>query len=67
MVNVRSLQMWNMSISMLYGKSPKIKYICGECGAYNETRMSLNAVKIGKPYAVCAYCGEINNTGLTLV
>ncbi|MHB9921701.1 peptidoglycan-binding protein [Clostridium botulinum] len=66
MVDVRALEMWNISISMLGGKSPKIKYICGECGTYNETRISLNAVKSGKPYVVCAYCGEVNDTKLTL-
>lgn len=66
MVNVRDLQTWNFSLSMLGGKSPKIKYICGNCGAYNETRISMNAIKLGKPYVVCAYCGEINNTRLVL-
>ena len=66
MVNVKQLQTWSMSISMFAGKSPKIKYTCGDCGAYNETRIALNAIRIGKPYVLCAYCGEINNTGLTL-
>lgn len=66
MVNVRDLEMWNMSLSMLVNKSPKIKYICGNCGSYNETRISLNAVKRNKPYVVCSYCGEINDTKLKL-
>lgn len=66
MVHVRKLQMWNMSISMLVGKSPKIKYICDKCDSYNETRISINSVKAGKPYVLCGYCGEINDTGLVL-
>lgn len=66
MVNVKKLQTWNMSISMLVGKSPKIKYICGKCSSYNETRISINSIKLGRPYVLCGYCGEINNTGLVL-
>lgn len=66
MVNVRDLTMWNMSLSMLVNKSPKIKYICGKCGSYNETRISVTAIKLNRPYVVCACCGEINNTGLTI-
>ncbi|OPD28836.1 peptidoglycan-binding protein [Clostridium botulinum] len=66
MVDVKALKMWSISISMLGGKSPKIKYLCGKCGSYNTTRISLDAVNAGNPYVVCAYCGEINNTRLTL-
>lgn len=66
MVNVKNLEMWNMSLSMLLGKSPKIKYACGECGMYNETRIFLNSVRLGCPYVKCSLCGEINNTGLKL-
>lgn len=66
MVDVKKLEMWNMSLSMLFKKSPKIQYVCGKCGSYNETRIPTNAIKIGKPCVVCSYCGEINNTRLKL-
>jgi predicted SprT family Zn-dependent metalloprotease len=66
MVNVKRLQMWNMSLSMLIGKSPKINYICGKCDSYNETRISMNAVRMGRPYVICSYCGEVNDTKITL-
>ncbi|MBY0755045.1 peptidoglycan-binding protein [Clostridium sardiniense] len=66
MVNVRDLEMWNKSLSMLFNKSPKIKYICGKCGSYNETRISLTAIKLNRPHVICGYCGEINNTGIKL-
>lgn len=66
MVNVKALEMWNMSISMLAGKSPKIRYKCGKCRRYNSTRISLQAVKAGNPYVVCAHCGTVNNTKLKL-
>jgi DNA-directed RNA polymerase subunit RPC12/RpoP len=64
MVNVRKLDMWNMSVSMLIGKSPKISYVCGKCGMYNKARISTNAIKMGSPYVVCEHCGEVNNTML---
>ena len=51
---------------MMIGKSPQIKYKCGRCGAYNKARISMEAIKRRKSYVVCSYCGEINDTGLTL-
>jgi hypothetical protein len=66
MVTVRDLSMWNMSISMIFNKSPKIGYICGSCDGYSETRISMTAVRLGKPYVVCPYCGEVNDTMLKL-
>jgi hypothetical protein len=66
MVKVKNLQMFNLSLSMLFGKSPKIHYICGKCNSYNETRISVCAVELGRPYVTCSHCGEINDTGLTL-
>jgi phage FluMu protein Com len=66
MVKVKDLSMWNLSLSMLFGKSPKIRYICGKCNMYNETRISTTAVELGRPYVKCSHCGEINDTGLKL-
>jgi DNA-directed RNA polymerase subunit RPC12/RpoP len=66
MVKVKDLSMLNVSLSMLFGKSPKIKYICGKCNGYNETRISTSSVEMGYPYVICSHCGETNDTGLTL-
>ena len=66
MVNARNMKYWTVSPSMLFGLSPEISYRCGACGKRNETRMSLESVKNHKPYTVCAYCGEINNTGIKI-
>jgi uncharacterized Zn finger protein len=63
MVTVKSLQMLNLSLTMLFGKSPKIHYICGKCDSYNEARIS---VKMGRPYVTCSHCGEVNDTKLVL-
>lgn len=60
MVMCKNFNMWNMSISQLFGKTPKIKFICGECDAYNEIRLSVAAVECHRPYAKCNCCDEIN-------
>ena len=66
MVKVKRLEMWNMSVAMIFGKSPKIKYICGKCNCYNEARIPVDAVKMGRPYVICNHCGEVNDTCLVL-
>lgn len=66
MVKVRDISTWVISASMLFGKSPKIEYTCGNCGEYNSTRISLTAIRNEKSYVVCAHCGEINDTGLRI-
>lgn len=60
MIRAKCFEMYNMSLSMLFGKSPKIKYICGKCGKYNKTRISVNAVKLKAPYTRCQSCGVTN-------
>lgn len=60
MYNCKRFEMYNTSLSMLFGKSPKISYICGRCNDYNETRMSIEAIDVNRPYAKCKTCGAIN-------
>ena len=64
MVRVKYLSMKNTSISMLFGKSPKITYVCGKCNCVNQSRISIDSIYLGKPYVKCEFCGEINDTGL---
>lgn len=52
--------MWNMSISQLFGYTPKINFICGECDSFNEDRIPIAAVKLNRPYIKYLNCGEIN-------
>ena len=59
-VQCKKFSMLNMSIAELFGKSPKIKYICGNCDGYNETRIPMGSIKCGRPYAKCNCCGIIN-------
>ena len=59
-VECAGFQMYSISASMLFGKSPKIHYFCGSCDSYNETRIPVQAVKLGRPYTTCKCCGTIN-------
>lgn len=60
MVECRNFRMWNMSLSQLFGKTPKIEWICGRCDSYNESRLLVKAVQCGRPYARCECCDETN-------
>lgn len=65
MVHCKSFQMYNISLSQLWGKTPVVHYICGSCGRYNEGRMSVAQVKMGDPYLKCGCCGELNYIPIT--
>ena len=43
-VECEDFSMLNMSLSMIFGKSPKIKYLCGKCGRYNEGRLNISEI-----------------------
>lgn len=60
MVQCRDFRMWSMSLSQLFGRTPKIEWICGQCGGYNESRLYVKAVQCGRPYARCECCDETN-------
>lgn len=64
MVNARSVSGWEISPTMLVGISPKFSYYCGHCGKYNSTRISVEAIRRGRPYTCCARCGTVNNLNL---
>ena len=48
-VTCERYRMLNMSLSTLFGKTPKIEYTCGSCGAYNTTRLPMESVRLGRP------------------
>ena len=37
-VQCKNFEMWNWSPMMLIGKTPKIKFVCGECEKISEGR-----------------------------
>lgn len=60
MVKCKSFSMWSMSLSQLFGYSPKINFICGKCDSYNEERIPMQAIILERPYVKCKNCNEIN-------
>ena len=58
-IRVKRFQMWNVSVSMLFGASPKVKWICGECGGYNESRFCTSYHR-ENPKVGCMHCGRVN-------
>ena len=59
-VKCKSFSMYRTSISMLFNRTPKIEYICGNCNFYNEGRIGVSSVRKGYPYIKCELCGAIN-------
>ena len=55
-VKCKSFSMYRM----LFNKTPKIEYICGNCNFYNEGRIRVSSVRKGYPYIKCELCGAIN-------
>lgn len=39
-IRVKDFECWNMSVSMLWGRTPKIEMICGHCNHYFARRFS---------------------------
>lgn len=60
MVRCKTFEMWSMSISQFFGKTPLVKFICGHCNHYSEGRMSVSQVRAGDPYLACKCCGTVN-------
>lgn len=61
MVKAKQYQMWNMSISMLFGASPRVDFKCGACGNWSSGRGSTaNINRNGGLFIACQCCGETN-------
>lgn len=58
-VKCRKFQYWTMSIAQLFGRTPKIEFICGECGKYNSKRAYTANCRNGVELT-CDSCGTIN-------
>ena len=65
-VNCLEFQMYSMSISQLFGRSPKISYICGYCRNYQEGRISMKAIEWDSPYIECKNCFTLNKIPISI-
>ncbi|MGD1416476.1 hypothetical protein [Bacillus stercoris] len=62
-IMVKQLQCWGTSISMLFGKTPKVNMACGKCSYYFARRFGRYDFEYGyrgMPIAVCPTCGQVN-------
>ena len=53
-------ELYTLSLSMLIGKSPKVKIVCGECKHYFSKRFDMYEINNSTPKAICPYCGTVN-------
>lgn len=58
-VKCRKFQCYTMSIAQLFGRTPKVEFICSECGKYNAKRAYTDNCYNGVELA-CDSCGTIN-------
>lgn len=56
MVKAKWVECWNMSISMLWGKCPKMKIVCGNCYHTFTDRPYMSKYIT----SVCPACKEVN-------
>ena len=61
-VRVAAFEGWNPSIASIFGKSPKLTCLCGECYAKQSLRFNLNLDfnYRGRPTYYCDNCGKRN-------
>lgn len=59
-VTVKYYEMWNTSITMLWGKSPKVRMICGNCDYSFSKRFEPIDFRTGYPKALCPCCHTLN-------
>lgn len=57
-VRARGVEGWNMSVSMLFGKSPKLDIKCGKCGGWFSRRFDLD--DLPNPITRCPRCKTHN-------
>ncbi|MEM4994916.1 hypothetical protein WKH56_20340 [Priestia sp. SB1] len=59
-IRVKAYSMWNTSISTLFGKSPKVKMMCGNCEYVFSKRFEPIHFYKGYPKTLCPSCSRLN-------
>lgn len=59
-VRVSSYECWDTSISLLWGKTPKVNMVCGKCKYHFSTIFSPIDFRKGHPQIMCPSCKTIN-------
>lgn len=50
-----------MSIAQLWGKTPKVDIVCGNCNYSFSKRFDVSECEGQNPCVMCSKCGEINS------
>ena len=58
-IKCKDFQMLNMSLSVLFGKSPKCSIRCGSCGRWFSKRFDIINGRV-ESIGLCPYCNTIN-------
>lgn len=59
-IQVKYFEMWNTSITMLWGKSPKVNMVCGKCHFHFSKRFEPFDFRSGYPKVMCPSCHTVN-------
>lgn len=60
-IHPKAFSTWNTSISFIFGKTPKVTIICGECYFQFSRRFQTQDFNGRKnPRALCPKCNSIN-------
>lgn len=61
MVKAKHYELWNMSLSMIFGVSPKVVFQCGACSNWSSGRGNTATInRNGGLLISCDCCGETN-------
>ena len=64
-VKCKDAELFNMSVSMLFGKSPKCNIQCGNCEYWFSKRFDIINGKL-EAIGMCPYCDAINTVPIEL-
>lgn len=65
-IQVKSFEMWNMSIAMMWGKTPKVNMVCGDCSYHFSRRFGVEDFLNEYPKTLCPYCETVNYVPITI-
>lgn len=67
-VKVKGFETWNMSVSFLFGVTPKVTMICGECSyVFSKRFRQIDFQYLRKyPQAICPACSVTDYVPLTV-
>lgn len=59
-VNAKSVECWQMSLMQLFGKTPKVDIVCGNCSYEFARRFDVSECRGQNPITECPRCSVKN-------